>query len=197
MLNIYHLPMRYEDSIHHIYNRGAHKALTFIEPSDYIRMQKLLYLANCPNPFKLREIQGDVFSTPRQSTLVHIVAYCLMPNHFHIALKGISLDQENKISKFMQKVCTGYTCYFNLKYGHSGTIWQGSYKNKATYDAAYESILVRYIHHNPLSLLNSDIPLDDKNDAEKTRLASAYEYSSLQDYQGILRAQRTILDSQV
>jgi putative transposase len=45
-----------------------------------------------------------VYQRERESPLVAIAAYCLMPNHFHILLTPLV---ENGISKFMQKLSTG------------------------------------------------------------------------------------------
>lgn len=50
---------------------------------------------------------------PEKDSLVKILCYCLMPNHFHLLLKEI---RKGGISKFMQKLGIGYTNYFNLKY---------------------------------------------------------------------------------
>ncbi len=46
------------------------------------------------------------------SALVEIVAYCLNPNHYHLIVKQIS---EKGIERFMQKIGTGYTNYFNKR----------------------------------------------------------------------------------
>ena len=57
--------------------------------------------------------------------LVVIVAYCLNQNHFHFILTPIS---DGGIQKFMHRLGTGYTMFFNEKYKRSGSLFQGRYK---------------------------------------------------------------------
>ncbi|SMN14345.1 Transposase and inactivated derivatives [uncultured Candidatus Thioglobus sp.] len=59
------------------------------------------------------------------SQLVSVVAYCLLPNHFHLILKSNTNDG---IAKFMQRLCTGYVKFFNNKYRRSGALFQGRFK---------------------------------------------------------------------
>src|SRR3989344_268049 len=99
---------------YHIYNRGAHKSPIFLDKIDY---QRFFYILK----------QSDAFLCERQDQYVDIVAYCLMPNHFHIAVKEIV---EGGISRFVHKLCTAYVMYYNFKYDHSGTIFQGPYNAK-------------------------------------------------------------------
>ena len=101
---------------YHVYNRGAHKAPIFNDPMDYDRFLCLLYLANSSKSFEFRTIESDIFQISRPSTLVDICAYCLMPNHFHLALHE---KEDRGIERFMKKLCIAYVMYYNLKYGHS------------------------------------------------------------------------------
>ena len=57
--------------------------------------------------------------------LVNIVAYCLNTNHYHFLLQQLS---EKGIEKFMQRLGTGYTMYFNNKYHRTGALFQGRFK---------------------------------------------------------------------
>ncbi|GEM_PF-1121152 len=187
------------DIYYHVYNRGAHKADIFLDGSDYVRMLKLLYIANNDAPFIMEQLPDNIFGVKRNRILVDIVAYCLMPNHIHIVLKKrlqIESSAVDSIARFIHKLATGYTVYFNNKYGHSGTIWQGSYKEKIVYDGLYIQTLIKYVHLNPRSLINPDMskPSCDKNDAETNEFVMKYEYSSIKDYNGIIRPQRSILN---
>jgi putative transposase len=181
--------------IHHIYNRGAHKAEIFRDHLDYERMLKLLHIANNDEGFELRKMPENVFAIERKNPLVDIVAYCLMPNHIHIALKLRNEHGNYGVSRFMQKLATGYTNYFNIKYDHSGTIWQGSYKEKIAFDEKYAQILINYIHLNPFGIkepgITKEARLERIEDAIK--YSCAYEYSSLRDYLGMNRLQSSIL----
>lgn len=59
------------------------------------------------------------------SKLVNFVCYCLNQNHYHFVLEQV-LD--GGIEKFMQKLGTGYTMYFNNKYKRTGSLFQGVFK---------------------------------------------------------------------
>jgi putative transposase len=61
-----------------------------------------------------------------KSPLVEIIAYCLNPNHYHLILRQVS---EKGIEKFMHKLSTGYTNYFNKKFNRTGALFQGRYKS--------------------------------------------------------------------
>ena len=112
---------------YHIYNRGAHKAPIFNDPSDYDRFVSLLYVANTSEKLVFSKIQEDVFSSERSDTLVNIFAYCLMPNHFHILATPLV---NGGLSKFMLKLQTGYSMYFNIKNRRNGSLFQGPFKSE-------------------------------------------------------------------
>ena len=186
-----------QDTYYHIYNRGAHKANIFNDLSDYWRMLKLLYIANSINPFEMSGLKkSDFFSIDRTEMLTDIIAYCLMPNHLHIAIRLRDVSHpEVYLTRFMRKLCTGYSNYYNIKYDHSGTIWQGPYKKKIVTDEIYKEILINYIHLNPYSLkepnLNKFTKLD--NLTEAITYSKEYEFSSYKDYLGQPRQQSNIL----
>ncbi len=174
-------------SYYHIYNRGAHKNPMFLDAFDYWRMLKLLYISNNTKPFNISDIgEKNIFEIDREDTLVDIVAYCLMPNHIHIAIKSkTDLKNDPGISKFMQKLCTGYSMYFNKKYDHSGTIWQGSYKKKISDDEIeYMKTLINYIHLNPYGIKEPEMTKEARKEHPEEAWAYSlnYEYSSLKDY---------------
>lgn len=57
--------------------------------------------------------------------LIEFVAYCLNPNHFHFILTQVA---ERGIEKFMHRLGTGFTKYFNEKHLRSGALFQGRFK---------------------------------------------------------------------
>ncbi len=76
-----------------------------------------------------------------------LIAYCLMPNHYHFLLRqetGIPL------SKFMQVLFTTYVQALNLQQERSGTLFEGRFKHKRVDKWEYLVILCRYIHLNPV-----------------------------------------------
>ena len=187
------------DIYYHIYNRGAHKADVFLDGSDYLRMLKLLYIANNEEPFVMSKLPNNIYLLERSKPLVDIVAYCLMPNHIHIALKKRSPNQKDTsdpVTKFIHKLMTGYSAYFNIKYRHSGTLWQGPYKHKTAYDDLYIKTLINYIHLNPRGIREAQVSKQGNqvDDKEMIEYAMNYEYSSIKDYLGTIRQQSAILN---
>lgn len=146
------------EEYYHIYNRGVEKRTTFLDESDHFRFILGMSEFNGTRPvchldrYDLKKVPEDK-SGEAEEKLVEIVCYVLMPNHYHLILKQ---TKENGISKFMQKLGTGYTKYFNKRYQRSGVLFQGVYKRKHIPDDEYLLHLSRYIHLNPLNLLRKD-----------------------------------------
>lgn len=161
---------------YHICNRGVDKRNVFIEKIDLWRFIKGILLFN-----KLRIIGSirdelDKNKTPRSQApvdlgfdfltesngeLVEIVSFCLNPNHYHLLVKQIS---DNGITKFMQKLGTGYTNYFNEKNKRSGVLFQGKFKavhiesnEQLLYTSAYVVLndVIHIIHNEDRELVFS------------------------------------------
>ena len=79
--------------------------------------------------------------------MVEIIAYCLMPTHFHLILKQLL---ENGITIFLKNLLDSYTRYFNIKYDRKGPLWQGRFKSVLVDNNEYLMHLTRYIHLNPV-----------------------------------------------
>ena len=180
---------------YHLYNRGTDKRQIFSCLADYKRFILLLLLCNQKRPVIVK-IQGRTLEEATQSRigdpLVDIVSYCLMPNHFHIIAREID---SGGISKFIQKVITGYTIYFNQRYERSGVLFQGKFKAKHIHDDRYLSYLISYVHPNPIKLLEprwKTEGISDLNDAEE--YLESYRYSSYKDYRGQTRPESMIVN---
>ena len=79
--------------------------------------------------------------------MVRIVCYALNPNHYHLLLQQ---ETDKGIEKFMHRVGTGFTKYFNHRYKRTGALFQGVFK-------------ARYIQdNNDLLHLSAYINLNDK-----------------------------------
>lgn len=188
------------DEIYHVYNRGAHKERIFDEDWDYQRFSLLLYLANHSEPLHLSNIlkqyQGpsllQIFKDElSDKSLVDIFAYCLMPNHFHLLIRQ---KTENGISRFMKKLMTGYSMYFNVKYDHSGVLFQGRFKSRHIDSDEYLRYIFSYIHLNPVDLVEpgwKEAGLKNKSSFES--FLTHYAYSSFVDYLRPSRPERAIL----
>lgn len=116
---------------YHIYNRGVDKRIVFSDESDLDRFMKSLEEFNVIEPigslyekaFADKQFGG---STSKLEKLVNLVAYCVNPNHFHFILEQVT---DKGIEKFMHRLGTGYTRYFNEKEKRSGSLFQGRFKS--------------------------------------------------------------------
>ena len=182
---------------YHVYNRGTEKRTIFTSKKEYERFIALLYVSNSNTPIHLSNHQGstlpELLEIARGEPLVDIVAYCLMPNHFHLLLRQ---HLDGGISSFMQKLSTGYTMYFNLLHDRSGALFQGKFKSSRASDDNYLKYLTAYNHLNPLKLF-------DPNWKERKTFSKKgawehlehYRHSSCPDYLGVTRPENKILDT--
>jgi len=144
------------ETFHHIYNRGTEKRQIFMDDEDYKRFVLYINVLNnkkTENPSKLAE-QGRLESYQVERRLVEVCAFTLMPNHYHLLLYELT---EGGIAKFMQRLGTAYTVYFNEKYTRSGALFQGVYKSKYVVDESYLLHVINYIHFNPKDLVDFKI----------------------------------------
>ena len=181
------------DEFYHLYNRGNSKQVIFRDVYDYRHFIQLLYIANDVGPIKLRDVSvNNTFEYVRDEQLVAIGSYCLMPNHFHILIKQI---EDNGISKFMQKVATGYSMYFNSRYERTGGLFEGRFKARHADSDEYLKYLFSYIHLNPVKLIDTTWKEEGiKNPSEAYSYAVGYQHSSLSDYVGTKRPENAILN---
>jgi len=120
-----------EGEFYHIYNRGVDKRRVFLDKEDFERFLQSMEEFNTLDP--IGSIYENYFlkksqpggRTSKRGSLVNFVAYCVNPNHYHFILKQV---RKNGVEKFMQRLGTGYTMYFNNKYKRNGVLFQGSFK---------------------------------------------------------------------
>jgi len=183
------------DEYYHIYNRGVDKKEIFLDIDDYNRFIFLLYKTNYIDPVHIQKTGQGFTSTSRGETLTSIGAWCLMPNHFHLLLKS---KDDIGVSKFLQKIATAYTMYFNKKYNRSGSLFQGTFKAEHVDKDEYLKYLYSYIHLNPIKLIQSDWKERGIEDIDGAKLfLNNYEYSSYLDYLKTDRNQKVVLDKEV
>lgn len=186
-----------QDEWYHIYTRGIDKRTTFQRAEDFHRFKLLLFLANDTKPFEIRNYKGksleQIVGLPRRNPLVRIGAYCLMGNHPHLLLQEMV---EGGITRFMHKVGTGYTMYFNLIHDRIGNLFVKPFRSRHIANDSRLRYVAQYIHLNPAELYEpkwkQGIVRDVKGLEEKIL---GYKYSSLPDYYGAQRPERAMLDS--
>lgn len=144
---------------YHIYNRGTEKRKIFLDKYDY---QRFLFILNSfNNENRGYNISRDLSvkdeekrkAWKTQKPLVKIEDYCLMPNHYHLIVEQL---EDGGISKFLQKVMTGYTMYFNKKYKRNGALFQGKTKSKHIDTEAYYLQMKIYLNLNPVGLFDKN-----------------------------------------
>lgn len=161
---------------YHIYNRGTEKRIIFKNKVDYDYFLFLMYVCNTTKSIEIRNINKKF---DRGDTLIDIGAYCLMPNHFHILIRE---KTEGGISKYMLKLMTAYSMYFNKKYNRTGKLYEGTFKSIYVSNDNYLKYLYSYIHLNPAKLIDKNWKESKTNKANILNYISEYLYSSFQEY---------------
>ena len=144
-------------SIYHVYNQGNNKEPLFFNRENYLYFLKKM----------------------RSSLIPHsdLLAYCLMPNHFHwlIKVKDDLVDDKNLHHPLVRKIAnllSSYTQAVNKQQNRSGSLFRSKTKSKKIDDLYYALTCFLYIHQNPLRA-NLTNHLDD------------WMFSSYRDYAGI------------
>ncbi len=117
-----------DNCIYHVINRGNAGQKVFRKEEDYEAFVQLMEEA-------------------KERCGVSILAYCIMPNHFHMALVP---GQKEELSLWMQWLMTSHVRRYHRHYGSSGHIWQGRYKSFPVQEDRYLLTLLRYIEGNPV-----------------------------------------------
>lgn len=129
MLGGHNMPRREpfaKGSYYHIYNRGAGGQAIFLWERNYLYVLRLL-----------KKVAGE--------SNVTVVAYCLLPNHYHWLVRQ---DGETPAGKVPTRVFGSYTQAFNQAYERSGALFEGPYKARLVDVDAYFVNLCSYIHLN-------------------------------------------------
>lgn len=172
-----------EGEYYHLYSRGVEKRVIFLDDHDRERFIKLLYLSNSKIPFVFRDVENlPLNEINRGDVLVAIGAYVLMDNHFHILVKEVNSEG---ISRFMKKLLTAYSSYFNKRHGRSGVLFQGRFQSQHINRDEHLKYLFAYIHLNPIKRIEPQWKeLGIKNLLMSKKFLSNYTYSSYADYIG-------------
>lgn len=180
-----------ENGYYHIYNRGVEKRLIFINKQDYGVFLSYLKTYLLPkNEVELRNKLSDSNTSYKEKDKIlkllrlnnfygeiTLLAYCLMPNHFHFFIKQ---KDSLSIDKFMQSLGTRYTMYFNRKYKRVGFLYQDVYKAVLIETDEQFIYLSKYIHKQAILHYPSKASL-----ASQGRTLRAWEQpSSYPEYLG-------------
>lgn len=180
----------------HVLSRGVDKRKIFLDDQDRFRFIHDLFEFNDIKPVNTsfyifnkkyndvgrRNINFAMENKEPRKLLVKILAFCIMPNHYHILLMPLS---ENNAPLFMKKLNGGYAKYFNNKYKRKGTLFESKYKSIIVKNEAHFIHLPYYIHFNPLDIKFPEWRSRElKNYKEVMKFLENYRWSSHLDYLG-------------
>ncbi len=100
---------------------------------------------------------------------VIVIAYCLMPNHFHLLLHQ---NESEAITALLEKTHKKYARYYNKKYDRKGRIFRSPLNHIETQTDTYLLNACAYIHGNPVQAGLVNFPED-------------WEYSNFREYLGM------------
>jgi len=130
---------------YHVFNRGVDKRSIFSSKEHLYYFFKSLYLLNTTDQSSGQSLTRKNLVSDNNVELVSIVAYALLPNHFHLLLKQ---EADDGITKFMQKLGTSYTMFFNKQEKRSGALFQGKFKSNHLSGELALPIVSAYINLN-------------------------------------------------
>lgn len=119
--------IQFPNAVYHVTARGNNRQDIFLDDKDRYSFLNLLAEAN--KHFNL-----------------HIFAFCLMSNHYHLLLR----TPEANLAVTMHWINSTYTVRFHRRYGQCGHLLQGRYKSVLVVDEAHWLHLSMYIHLNPV-----------------------------------------------
>ena len=113
---------------YHVLNRGNARAEVFHKSGDY-------------------EAFLDTVAEAALRVPIGVLAYCLMPNHFHLVARPTG---DGDLSRWMQWLMTTHVRRYLSHYHHSGHVWQGRFKSFPIQDDGHLLTVLRYVERNPL-----------------------------------------------
>lgn len=185
-------------SVVHVIKRGARGMDIVQDDADRWRFVRTLYLLNDThqdNYWSQYEFTQSIFDRPghwpERDPLCAVLAWTLMPNHFHLLLIE---TREGGVSKFMQRLCGSMTTAYNEKYDETGSIFQGAYKSRTVDTDEYLRYVLAYVVvKNVFELYPDGLGKATREFSKAWRWAETYPFSSFQTTAG--RAASPIVDT--
>ena len=138
--------IQFPDAVYHVASRGNNRQDIFLD--DHDRHTCLTLLEEAHPRFQL-----------------HLFAFCLMTNHYHLFLR----TPQANLAAFMHWFNGTYTARFNRRHHRLGHLLQGRYKAVLVTDQSHWLHLSMYLHLNPVRAKLVEDPAD-------------YPWSSFRDY---------------
>ena len=149
--------IEYEGAVYHVTARGNERRALFMDDGDRGRFIRVL--SESVTSFEIR-----------------LYLFCLMTNHIHLVLE----TPRGNLSRFMHRLQTAYTVYFNHRHKRHGHLMQGRYGACLVERDAYLQRLSRYVHLNPVFTT----ALRSRPVRERLTLLRQYPWSSYRSYIG-------------
>lgn len=142
------------DSYYHLFNRGLDGREIYRDDEDMNVFERILagYIEKEAHGYYKKAIAKRL-DAMYLGDEVKIIAYCLMPDHFHLL---VWQRQKEGVTKLMRRVNTAYVMYFNKKYNRQGTLFENIYRAIKVQGRGEELKtrllhLTRLIHLNPVT----------------------------------------------
>ena len=119
--------LHFDGAVYHVIDHGVIGQNIFIDDADY-----RLFIDLMDRLFAEAGIQR--------------IAYCLMPNHFHLLVRVGSVP----LKDVMRRLLTSYATRFNQRHNRWGHLFVDRYKARICLDDRYLANLIRYVHMNPV-----------------------------------------------
>jgi putative transposase len=116
------------DVCYHVINRGNAHGEVFHKDDDFAAFVTLVHQACERLPMR-------------------VLAYCLMPNHFHLVLWPFG---DGDLSRWMQWLTTSHVRRYHRHYQGSGHVWQGRFKAFPIQQDSHLLTVLRYVERNPI-----------------------------------------------
>ena len=153
--------------IYHVMMRGINHQTIFEDEEDNYQFI---------NTLDRMRVRYDDEGNPSGSNCTYY-AYCLMGNHFHLLIR----EREESVGETIKRIASSYVYYYNRKYGRDGHLFKERFKSEPVNDMAYFTVLLRYIHQNPVK-------------AGIVEKVKDYEFSSWGEYDGTVEPVFQICD---
>jgi len=119
--------LQFPDAVYHITSRGNNRQAIFHDDAD--REMFLVLLGQAAARFPL-----------------HLFAFCLMSNHYHLFLR----TPEPNLASAMHWLNATYTMRFNRRHHRLGHLFQGRYRAVVVFEESHWWHLSMYLHLNPV-----------------------------------------------
>lgn len=137
------------NSYYHVYHQGVGRTQIFLDKGDYEMFLYYLYVYTA-TPAEVAGRYPDLpvrLLSKNLSGEIKLVAYCLMPDHFHLLVKQQSTKA---LPKLLKQLGNAYTTFLNAKYRRVGGVFQGRYRAILVESEFLVIQMVRFIHLDPV-----------------------------------------------